>query len=61
MDIVVLLIFGQKKLQKIVDKNSLQDMDDEVDKNLINTEGNKEKELGEYLNLVKVIHMMIVL
>ena len=43
------VFLSKDELQKIVDKNSLQDMDDEVDKNLINTEGNKEKELIEIM------------
>ena len=38
------VFLSKDELQKIVDKNSLQDMDVEVDENLINTEGNKEKE-----------------
>lgn len=37
----------KEELQEIVDKNSLQDMDAEVDTDLINTEVNKEKELIE--------------
>ena len=45
------VFLSKDELQKIVDKNSLQDMDDEVDKNLINTEGNKEKELIEIHNV----------
>lgn len=45
------VFLSKVELQKIVDKNSLQDMDDEVDKNLINTEGNKEKELIEIHNV----------
>ena len=45
------VFLSKDELQKIVDKNSLQDMDDEVDKNLINTEGNKEKELIEINNV----------
>lgn len=42
---------SKDELQKIVDKNSLQEMDVEVDENLINTEGNKEKELIEIHNV----------
>ena len=45
------VFLSKDELQKIVDKNSLQDMDDEVDKNLINTEGNKGKELIEIHNV----------
>lgn len=45
------VFLSKDELQKILDKNSLQDMDDEVDKNLINTEGNKEKELIEIHNV----------
>lgn len=45
------VFLSKDELQKIVDKNSLQDMDDEVDENLINTEGNKEKELIEIHNV----------
>lgn len=45
------VFLSKDELQEIVDKNSLQDMDDEVDKNLINTEGNKEKELIEIHNV----------
>lgn len=45
------VFLSKDELQKIVDKNSLQDMDEEVDKNLINTEGNKEKELIEIHNV----------
>lgn len=45
------VFLSKDELQKIVDKNSLQEMDDEVDKNLINTEGNKEKELIEIHNV----------
>ena len=45
------VFLSKDELQKIVDKNSLQDMDVEVDKNLINTEGNKEKELIEIHNV----------
>lgn len=45
------VFLSKDELQKIVDNNSLQDMDDEVDKNLINTEGNKEKELIEIHNV----------
>lgn len=37
----------KEELQEIVNKNSLQDMDAEVDTDLINTEGNKEKKLIE--------------
>ena len=42
---------SKEELQEIVDKNSLQDMDAEVDENLINTDGNKEKELIEIHNV----------
>lgn len=45
------VFLSKDELQKIVDKNSLQDMDVEVDENLINTEGNKEKELIEIHNV----------
>lgn len=45
------VFLSKDELQEIVDKNSLQDMDDEVDENLINTEGNKEKELIEIHNV----------
>ena len=45
------VFLSKDELQKILDKNSLQDMDDEVYKNLINTEGNKEKELIEIHNV----------
>lgn len=45
------VFLSKDELQKIVDKNSLQDMDEEVDKNLINTEGNKAKELIEIHNV----------
>ena len=45
------VFLSKDELQKIVDKNSLQDMDDEVDENLINTDGNKEKELIEIHNV----------
>lgn len=45
------VFLSKDELQKIVDKNSLQEMDDEVDENLINTEGNKEKELIEIHNV----------
>ncbi len=45
------VFLSKNELQEIVDKNSLQDMDDEVDENLINTEGNKEKELIEIHNV----------
>ena len=45
------VFLSKDELQKIVDKNSLQEMDDEVDKNLINTEGNKGKELIEIHNV----------
>lgn len=45
------VFLSKDELQEIVDKNSLQDMDDEVDKNLINTEGNKGKELIEIHNV----------
>lgn len=45
------VFLSKDELQEIVDKNSLQDMDVEVDENLINTEGNKEKELIEIHNV----------
>lgn len=45
------VFLSKDELQKIVDKNSLQEMDVEVDENLINTEGNKEKELIEIHNV----------
>ena len=45
------VFLSKEELQEIVDKNSLQDMDVEVDENLINTEGNKEKELIEIHNV----------
>lgn len=45
------VFLSKDELQKIVDKNSLQDMDVEVDENLINTEGNKEKESIEIHNV----------
>lgn len=45
------VFLSKDELQKIVDKNSLQDMDVEVDENLINTEGNKGKELIEIHNV----------
>ena len=45
------VFLSKEELQEIVDKNSLQDMDAEVDENLINTEGNKEKELIEIHNV----------
>lgn len=45
------VFLSKDELQKIVDKNSLQDMDVEIDENLINTEGNKEKELIEIHNV----------
>ena len=41
------VFLSKEELQEIVDKNSLQDMDAEVDTDLINTEVNKEKELIE--------------
>ena len=41
------VFLSKEELQEIVNKNSLQDMDAEVDTDLINTEGNKEKELIE--------------
>ncbi len=45
------VFLSKEELQEIVDKNSLQDMDVEVDENLINTDGNKEKELIEIHNV----------
>lgn len=45
------VFLSKEELQEIVDKNSLQDMDAEVDENLINTDGNKEKELIEIHNV----------
>lgn len=45
------VFLSKQELQEIVDKNSLQDMDAEVDENLINTDGNKEKELIEIHNV----------
>lgn len=45
------VFLSKDELQEIVDKNSLQDMDAEVDENLINTDGNKEKELIEIHNV----------
>lgn len=45
------VFLNKEELQEIVDKNSLQDMDAEVDENLINTDGNKEKELIEIHNV----------
>ena len=45
------VFLSKDELQEIVDKNSLQEMDVEVDENLINTEGNKEKELIEIHNV----------
>lgn len=45
------VFLSKDELQEIVDKNSLQDMDVEVNENLINTEGNKEKELIEIHNV----------
>ena len=45
------VFLSKEELQDIVDKNSLQDMDAEVDENLINTDGNKEKELIEIHNV----------
>lgn len=45
------VFLSKDELQEIVDKNSLQDMDVEVDENLINTEGNKGKELIEIHNV----------
>ena len=45
------VFLSKEELQEIVDKNFLQDMDVEVDENLINTEGNKEKELIEIHNV----------
>lgn len=45
------VFLSKDELQEIMDKNSLQDMDVEVDENLINTEGNKEKELIEIHNV----------
>ena len=45
------VFLSKEELQEIVDKNSLQDMDAEVDVNLINTDGNKEKELIEIHNV----------
>ena len=41
------VFLSKEELQEIVNKNSLQDMDAEVDTDLINTEGNKEKKLIE--------------
>lgn len=48
---LVNVFLSKEELQEIVDKNSLQDMDAEVDENLINTDGNKEKELIEIHNV----------
>lgn len=45
------VFLSKEELQEIVNKNSLQDMDAEVDENLINTDGNKEKELIEIHNV----------
>lgn len=45
------VFLSKEELQEIVDKNSLQAMDAEVDENLINTDGNKEKELIEIHNV----------
>ena len=45
------VFLSKEELQEIVDKNSLQDMDAEVDENLINTDCNKEKELIEIHNV----------
>ena len=45
------VFLSKEELQEIVDKNSLHDMDAEVDENLINTDGNKEKELIEIHNV----------
>ena len=45
------VFLSKEELQEIVDKNSLQDMDAEVDENLINTDGNKEKKLIEIHNV----------
>ena len=45
------VFLSKEELQEIVDKNSLQDMDAEVDENLIITDGNKEKELIEIHNV----------
>ena len=45
------VFLSKEELQEFVDKNSLQDMDAEVDENLINTDGNKEKELIEIHNV----------
>ena len=45
------VFLSKEELQEIVDKNSLQDMDAEVDENLINTDGYKEKELIEIHNV----------
>lgn len=45
------VFLSKDELQEIVDKNSLQDMDAEVDENLINTDGNKEKKLIEIHNV----------
>lgn len=45
------VFLSKEELQEIVDKNSLQDMDAEVDENLINTDGNKEKEIIEIHNV----------
>ena len=40
------VFLSKEELQEIVDKNSLQDMDAEVDTDLINTEVNKEKRIN---------------
>ena len=41
------VFLSKEEIQEIVDKNSLQDMQEEIDTNLINTEVNKEKKLIE--------------
>lgn len=45
------IFLSKEELQEIVAKNSLQDMSAEVDENLINTDGNIEKELIEIHNV----------
>ena len=41
------VFLSKEEIQEIVDKNSLQDMQEEIDTNLINTAVNKEKKLIE--------------
>lgn len=41
------VFLSKEEIQEIVDKNSLQDMQEEIDTNLIKTEVNKEKKLIE--------------